>query len=193
MIIRHAMSATLLLVLCGSPVLINAQDRTETAVDGLNAQVEIIKDRWGISHIYADTEEDLFFAQGYNAARDRLFQLEVWRRQTNGTVAEILGERELRRDIGTRLFMFRGDIRQEMNHYHPRGESIITSFVRGVNAYIEETERNPDLLPLEFELLGIRPGRWTRSSPASTALPSAPSSWAPSARTSAIARPAFAA
>ena len=162
MTVRNAKTAMLLVVLCGSPTLVQAQERTETfAVEGLTGQVEIIKDRWGISHIYAETEEDLFFAQGYNAARDRLFQLEVWRRQTNGTVAEILGERELQRDIGTRLFRFRGDIRQEMNHYHPRGESIITSFVRGVNAYIEETECNPDLLPLEFDLLGIRPGRWT--------------------------------
>lgn len=162
MISRNTASAVLLAILIASTSQLLAQGRTETyRVDGLTAQVEIIKDLWGISHIYAETEEDLFFAQGYNAARDRLFQLEVWRRQTNGTVAEILGERELRRDIGTRLFEFRGDIVQEMNHYHPRGESIITSFVRGVNAYIEETERNPDLLPLEFELLGIRPGRWT--------------------------------
>ncbi len=162
MISRKATSALLLAILVTSAPQVLAQQSAETyRVDGLAGPVEIIKDLWGISHIYADTEEDLFFAQGYNAARDRLFQLEVWRRQTNGTVAEILGERELRRDIGTRLFKFRGDIVQEMNHYHPRGESIITSFVRGVNAYIEETERNPDLLPLEFELLGIRPGRWT--------------------------------
>ena len=162
MIVRRALPAVLFAVLVGSPYLLTAQEQTTTyTVDGLNSQVEIIKDRWGLSHIYAETEEDLFFAQGYNAARDRLFQFEVWRRQTNGTVAEILGERELERDIGTRLFLFRGDIRQEMNHYHPRGESIITSYVRGVNAYIDETERNPDLLPIEFELLGIRPGKWT--------------------------------
>ncbi|MFQ5742158.1 MAG: penicillin acylase family protein [Acidobacteriota bacterium] len=127
----------------------------------LSRPVEIIKDRWGISHIYADSEEDLFFAQGYNAARDRLFQLEVWRRQASGTVAEILGRRELKRDIGTRLFRFRGDLEQEMAHYHPRGKAIITSFVNGINAYVEETEQHPDLLPIEFELLGIKPGRWT--------------------------------
>jgi len=161
MSMRRVIPPILLAILLVSPERVTAQDVETVRVDGLNAQVEIIKDRWGISHIYAETEEDLFFAQGYNAARDRLFQLEVWRRQTNGTVAEILGERELRRDIGTRLFMFRRDIVQEMNYYHPRGELIITSFVRGVNAYVEETERNPDLLPIEFELLGIRPGRWT--------------------------------
>jgi penicillin amidase len=68
----------------------------------------MLKDRWGISHIYAKNEADLFFAQGYNVARDRLFQLELWRRQATGTVAEVLGKKELRRDVGNRLFMFRG-------------------------------------------------------------------------------------
>lgn len=92
-----------------------------TDVRGLYEPVEIIKDTWGISHIYARNEHDLFFAQGYCAARDRLFQFEIWRRQATGTVAEILGARELKRDIGTRLFMFRGDMKQEMNHYHPLG------------------------------------------------------------------------
>jgi penicillin amidase len=128
---------------------------------GLQAPVEILTDRWGIAHIYAENEPDLFFAQGYNAARDRLFQFEIWRRQATGTVAEILGPRELERDIGTRLFRFRGDLSEELRHYHPRGEQIITSFVRGVNAYIAETERNPELLTLEFRLLGITPERWT--------------------------------
>ncbi len=108
-------------------------------VAGLKESVEILKDRWGISHIYAKNESDLFFAQGYNVARDRLFQLELWRRQATGTVAEILGKKELRRDIGNRLFMFRGDLTQELNWYHPRGASLIQSFVNGINAYIAET------------------------------------------------------
>jgi penicillin amidase len=131
------------------------------SLDGLDQEVEIIQDRWGISHIYAGTEHDLFFAQGFSAARDRLFQFEVWRRQVHGTVAEILGPRELNRDIGTRLFKFRGDLTQELNHYHPRGDQIINAFVDGVNAYIDLTQRDPTLLPLEFRLLGITPGKWT--------------------------------
>jgi len=151
--------ALLLSLVSVSPAV--GQERETVRVAGLTQPVEIIRDTWGIPHIYAQNEADLFFAQGYNAARDRLFQFEIWRRQATGTVAEMLGPRELDRDIATRLFLFRGDMTQEMNHYHPHGELIITSFVRGVNAYIEETERNPDLLPLEFGLLGIRPGRWT--------------------------------
>ena len=134
---------------------------TQLEVDGLQAPVEIITDHWGIPHIYAQNEADLFFAQGYYAAKDRLFQFELWRRQATGTVAEILGPREFLRDVGTRLFQFRGDIQAEMNYYHPRGELIITSFVRGVNAYIELANRKPKDLPIEFQLLGIRPQPWT--------------------------------
>ncbi len=130
-------------------------------ISGLNQPVEIVKDHWGISHIYAKNEHDLFFAQGFNVARDRLFQLEMWRRQATGTVAEILGKKELKRDIGNRLFMFRGDLTEEMNWYHPHGAAIIGAFVDGINAYIAETERNPALLPLDFKMLGIKPGKWT--------------------------------
>lgn len=131
------------------------------AVPGLTQPVEILKDRWGISHIYASNEADLFFAQGYNVAHDRLFQLELWRRQATGTVSEILGKRELKRDIGNRLFMYRGDLEREMNWYHPRGAAIIQAFVNGINAYIGETEKNLALLTPEFKMLGIKPGKWT--------------------------------
>ena len=127
----------------------------------MSQPVEIIRDRWGINHIYAQNEADLFFAQGYAAAKDRLFQFEMWRRQATGTVAEILGRRELTRDRGARLHQFRGDLDDELNRYHPRGKAIVEAYVRGVNAYIAETERNPALLPIEFRMLGITPGRWT--------------------------------
>jgi penicillin amidase len=138
-----------------------AEAKEVLAVEGLRQPVEIIKDRWGISHIYAQNQEDLFFAQGFNVASDRLFQLELWRRQATGTLAEILGRRALRRDIGARLLRFRGDIQTELNFYHPRGEEIVSSFVRGINAYIDLTRKKPELLPLEFRLLSIRPGLWT--------------------------------
>ncbi len=160
-ILRFA--ASLALVMSAAATVAGAQEaRQETlATAGLIAPVEIVTDRWGISHIYAENEHDLFFAQGYAAARDRLFQFEIWRRRATGTVAEILGPRELERDTGARLFRFRGDLATEMRHYHERGDTIIPAFVDGVNAYIERTEREPDLLPLEFELLGIEPGYWT--------------------------------
>ena len=136
-------------------------DTTRLRIAGLEQPVEIIRDRWGVNHIYAASEHDLFFAQGWSAARDRLFQFEIWRRQATGTVAELLGPRELERDTGARLFMFRGDLKAELNHYHPRGAVIITAFVDGVNAYVTEARRDPAKLPIEFRLLNTLPGLWT--------------------------------
>ncbi|PQJ14353.1 penicillin acylase family protein [Aureicoccus marinus] len=136
-------------------------DNTAEPIKGLQEDVEIVRDKWGINHIYAQNEHDLFFAQGYAAAKDRLFQFEIWRRQATGTVAEILGERELKRDIGTRLFKFRGNMTTEMEHYHPNGVEIITAYTDGVNAYIDEILKQPDRLPMEFKLLGIQPEKWT--------------------------------
>ncbi len=130
-------------------------------VPGLAQPVEIRKDRWGISHIYARSEPDLFFAQGWSAARDRLFQFELWRRQATGTLAEVLGPRALERDIGARLHEFRGDLHRELAWYHPRGQKIVDAYVRGVNAYIDEANAHPETLPLEFRMLGIRPRHWT--------------------------------
>ena len=138
----------------------NPHLRTLT-VPGLHQPVEIIRDHFGIAHIYAKNEHDLFFAQGYNVARDRLFQLEMWRRQATGTVAEILGQKELKRDIGNRLFLYRGDLTKELNWYHPHGAAIIDAFVEGINAYIDQTARDPELLTPEFKMLGIAPGKWT--------------------------------
>ena len=138
------------------------EDGMETLrLSGLREPVEILTDRWGIAHIYAKNQPDLFFAQGYNAARDRLFQLEIWRRRVTGTMAEIQGPKALERDIGARLLRFRGDLDQECQYYHPDGKEIITAFVQGMNAYIRQTQEQPDLLPLEFGLLGITPQAWT--------------------------------
>ena len=153
-----------LLLVAVLSTIFQLQAQTPTAaiqIAGLSRPVEILRDRWGINHIYAQNEADLFFAQGYAAAKDRTFQFEVWRRQATGTVAEILGRRELLRDRGARLHMFRGDMDDELNRYHPRGKAIIEAYVRGVNAYIAETERNPALLPIEFRMLAVKPGRWT--------------------------------
>ena len=154
---------SLLAVILSLPLpALRAEEQTSSLqVPGLNEPVEILTDRWGISHIYATNQDDLFFAQGYSAARDRLFQLEIWRRRVTGTMAEIQGPKALDRDIGARLLRPRRDLRLDMYHYHPQGEQIITAFVRGINAYIGQTQQQPELLPVEFHLLGIRPQAWT--------------------------------
>ncbi|HSR51196.1 MAG TPA: penicillin acylase family protein [Acidobacteriota bacterium] len=128
---------------------------------GLLAPVEIMTDPWGVSHIYASNQHDLFFAQGYNAARDRLFQFEIWRRMATGTLSEVFGKRFLEQDKGARLLRLRVDIEEEMAHYHPQGREIIRAFVEGVNAYVDRALSRPEELPMEFRLLGIEPGPWT--------------------------------
>jgi len=100
--VKQVPIAVLALWMTSHGALVTAQ-RDTLQLPGLRAPVEIVTDRWGINHIYAENEADLFFAQGYAAARDRLFQFEIWRRQATGTVAEILGRRELERDVGARL------------------------------------------------------------------------------------------
>ena len=115
-------------------------DNNNLSVEGLTQAVEILRDSAGVNHIYAQSEHDLFFAQGYCAAKDRLFQFELWRRQSTGTVAEIFGPRELGRDVGARLFKFRGDLKKEFSHYHPHGEEIIRAFTdhRGFKQLAED-------------------------------------------------------
>ena len=140
---------------------VQAQEKNALQLKGLQEKVEVLRDQWGVNHIYANNEHDLFFTQGYCAAKDRLFQFEIWRRQATGTVAEILGTRELKRDIGTRLFKFRGDLKKELQHYHPHGQAIIQAYVDGVNAYITEVNAKPAMLPIEFKILKIRPAKWT--------------------------------
>ena len=132
------------------------------AVPGLTQPVEIIRDRWGLNHIYAQNEADLFFAQGYAAAKDRLFQFEVWRRQATGTVAEILGPRELNRDIGTRLHMYPRRPRRRAESLPPARQGRSS---RPTSAASTPTSTRrcaiPASLPIEFKMLGITPGKWT--------------------------------
>lgn len=126
-------------------------------VKGLSADAQIVVDRWGIPHIYAQAENDLFFAQGFNAARDRLWQLDLWRRQGEGKLAEAFGARFVKQDAAARLFLYRGDLEREFASYHPRGKAILTAFTNGINAYVDLKNAHPELLPLEFRLMGSRP------------------------------------
>ncbi len=130
-------------------------------VAGLTQPVEVLRDRWGISHIYAKNEHDLFFAQGYTASRDRALQFEMWRRQATGTMSEVIGRRELKRDQGARLFRYRGSLAADLARYHPRGAAIVGAFVDGINAYVDQAAHDPSLIPDELRMLGIVPGRWT--------------------------------
>jgi Protein related to penicillin acylase len=130
---------------------------------GLKDEVEVLRDRWGVPHIYAKNMDDLFFAQGYVQAQDRLWQMEMWRRIGDGTLAEVMGPSAVERDRQARLLMYRGAFDDaEYGSYHPEGKRILEAFVRGVNAYITQNANN---LPVEFKLTGIKPQLWTSRTP----------------------------
>ncbi|HUS06010.1 MAG TPA: penicillin acylase family protein [Bryobacteraceae bacterium] len=126
-------------------------------VPGLKRPVEILRDRWGVPHIYAQNTEDLFFANGYINARDRLFQIDLWRRAGTGKLAEIQGYGAVRRDRMARLFRFRGDWNAEWQSYSPDARQIATAFAHGVNAYIQSLN---GVRPIEFRTAGYDPGLW---------------------------------
>ena len=153
-----------------------AQLDGELALPGLREPVEVIRDEFGIPHIYAQNDDDLFRAQGYVMAQDRLWQMEMWRRWHEGRLAEVFGPEALPYDRRSRLMMFRGPFDEsEWTSYHPDAERIFTVYAEGVNAYIEE---NRDRLPLEFALTGIVPDPWTAETVvlrwAALAVPSVP-------------------
>src|SRR3989442_1670352 len=81
----------------------------DLAVSGLQQPVEVLRDRWGVPHIYAKNQDDLFFAQGFVAAQDRLFQLDWWRRVAVGETAEVVGPAGVAADRFARLLLYRGD------------------------------------------------------------------------------------
>ena len=131
----------------------------DLTVPGLKQPVEVIRDTWGVPHIYARNTEDLFFAQGYVMAQDRLWQMEMWKRTRQGRLAEILGPAALASDKNARLTKYRGPTDdREFGSYHPEGRRIFTAYVNGINAFIAQ---NADNLPVEFKLTGLRPEPWT--------------------------------
>lgn len=128
-------------------------------LSGLRAPVEVIRDTWGVPHIYAANTDDLFFAQGYVQAQDRLWQMELWRRYNGGRLAEILGEPAVEHDRLLRLLQYQGPWDDtEFSSYHPEARQIFTAFASGINAYIEQHRDN---LPVEFRLTGLTPEPWT--------------------------------
>jgi penicillin amidase len=128
------------------------------AVEGLNAPVQIIRDRWGIPHIVAARQDDLFLAQGFVQAQDRLFQMDLWRRAAQGRLAEVLGANFIERDAMTRRFQYRGDLDVEWASYGPDTKTIAEAFVRGVNAWVAHAlEHTPE----QFTKAGWKPAFWS--------------------------------
>jgi penicillin G amidase len=129
-------------------------------VAGLGAPADIVIDHWGIAHIFAANIHDAFFLQGYNAARDRLWQIDLWRKRGLGLLAKSFGPAYVDQDRAARLFLYRGDMEKEWAAYAPDSRQWVTAFVDGVNAYVAQVQSGARRLPIEFKLTDSRPDTW---------------------------------
>jgi penicillin G amidase len=134
-----------------------AQVSGTLAAVGLSAPVQVVRDTWGVPHITARNQHDLFFAQGFVQAQDRLFQMDLWRRSAQGRLSEVLGPNFIERDSMTRRVQYRGDPGVEWASYGPDVKAIATAFTQGINAWIRLAS---DPLPEQFRLAGWAPDRW---------------------------------
>jgi penicillin amidase len=160
MILRALILAVLLAaaippVAAGEPV-----GREHWRVHGLKKPATLIVDHWGVAHIFAASERDAFFLQGYNAARDRLWQIDLWRKRGLGLLSASLGPHYVDQDRAARLFLYRGDMKREWAAYAPGARDTVEAFVAGINAYVAEVRHGDKPLPVEFGLTGSTPDLW---------------------------------
>jgi len=156
-----AAGAAIALAASGAHAETSTAVRQETAaVPGLSQPAEIIVDRWGVPHIYARTSRDAFFLQGWNAARDRLWQIDLWRKRGLGRLSASLGPAYVAQDRAARLFLYRGDMAAEWAAYDPIGREAVEAFAAGVNAYVADVRAGKRPLPVEFALTRSQPEDW---------------------------------
>ena len=126
-------------------------------VEGLASPVTVTRDGHGVPTIEAATFDDLFFAQGYVTAQDRLWQMDVIRRAGSGELSEIVGEDTLKLDREQRILGLRASAKKSLAMASPRDRSFFEAYARGVNAFIVSHLHH---LPIEFHLLGYAPKPW---------------------------------
>ena len=136
----------------------HAHARDTGTVSGLRvrAPVSILRDDRGVPHVIAGNEHDLFFAQGYVEASDRLFQMDLLRRFILGELAEVYGAEALSSDERERAVPVRAMVERQWRRLDPASRELLGAFSDGVNAAME---REP--LPVEFRILAYRPRPWT--------------------------------
>jgi Penicillin amidase len=140
------------------PPPLTAQVAGELKVAGLAAPVRVVRDRWGVPHIFAETLSDVFLAQGFVQAQDRLFQMELWRRAAAGRLAEMLGANFIERDAMTRRLQYQDDPNADWANYGSEVRRDAEAFVQGVNAWVAlARERAPEL----FAAAGWQPAFWS--------------------------------
>ena len=141
-------------------ITVSAETPVTQIVPGLTQPARIIIDHWGIAHLYAASARDAFFLQGYNAARDRLWQIDLWRKRGLGLLAKSFGPAYVDQDRAARLFLYRGDMNKEWVAYAPGARDTAEAFVAGINAYVAEVKIGARPLPQEFTLTHSMPDTW---------------------------------
>jgi penicillin G amidase len=161
-----AVSLLLFLLLAGAAGVLWLRSATKAALPvldgdlhlaGLSAPVVVRRDAHGVPHIDAATQEDLFVAQGYVTAQDRLWQMDAYRRNANGELAEIMGRSLLKHDMAQRILQFRNTAQRIYGSLPADERTRLDAYARGVNLFIT---RHPDSLPPEFALLHYKPQPW---------------------------------
>ncbi len=159
---------TLLALFIGSalaaaqPVAAEPAARSDTrALAGLEAPGRVVTDHWGVPHIEAGSARDAFFLQGYIAARDRLWQIDLWRKRGLGRLSASFGPAFVAQDRAARLFLYRGSMAAEWAAYPAEARGWTEAFAAGINAYVGEIAAGKRPLPPEFDLTGSAPERWT--------------------------------
>ncbi|WP_448594941.1 penicillin acylase family protein [Thermoflexus hugenholtzii] len=159
-----ALGALILLLLAGGALAFYRasrqpfpQTRGTLRLPGLRAPVTVIRDRWGVPHIYASNLHDLFMAQGFIHAQDRFWQMEFWRHIGTGRLSEMLGKTTLNQDRFIRTLGWNRAAQQDLERLGPEERAILEAYAAGVNAYLEQ---HRDRLPLEFTLFRLFGRRW---------------------------------
>ncbi len=159
------LSVILILLLIASSVAIYILQRSlpdiqgEKVVSGINAPVSVYRDKAGVPHLEAANLEDLYFAQGYVTAQDRLFQMDLSRRVVSGRLSEVVGEATVDRDRFFRTLGLRRAAEASLDAYSSEARNVLDWYAAGVNAFITEATKK-NTLPPEFILLGYKPEKW---------------------------------
>jgi len=132
----------------------------ELAVSILDKDVTVTRDDKGVPHIFAETDADLYRAQGFVQAQDRLFQMDLARRQASGRLSEIIGEATINTDKHFRTFSLRNAAEKSLAAYDADSKQVLEWFAEGVNAFIDQA-KSTNTLSYEFALLGYEPEQWT--------------------------------
>ena len=127
---------------------------------GLEQRADVVRDAYGVPHIFARTAHDVFYLQGYVTAQDRLFQMELYRRAAAGRLAEVLGRPAFESDQLMRTLGFARLAAQELAILREETRAALGAYADGVNKILEQRGES---LPMEFTILGYRPERWSPS------------------------------